>query len=379
MEYSLLGPLEVRDDGRTIPIGRGKPRALLALLLLNAGRVVPAERLIDELWADEPPPTATTALQVYVSKLRKALGEGAIRTQPPGYSIETADLDVRRFERLVADARRLEPSEAAPLYREALALWRGTPLCDVDLPVEAARLEELRLAATERWIDAELALGNAAEVVPELESLVAAHPLREAFRAQLMHALYASGRQAEALDAYRSARRTLVDELGIEPGARLQELEQAILRQDAALAPGAQRTTTATVVFLDLGVRGSVEATVEPALAAAIDALSASALRVERGLADAVQAAYAEADDAIAAAVSACERLASFGESVAPRAGVATAELTLADRATGAAAVLAARRVRDAKPGEIAAGERTAAAATAHTFRRRGDCYILTR
>jgi len=378
VEYAVLGPLEVRDGGRTIAIGRGKPRALLALLILNAGRVVAADRLIDELWGDDPPATAHTALQVYVSKLRKALGDGAIRTQPPGYVLDVGDVDLTRFERLSAEARDAEPARAAELLREALALWRGNALCDVELPLEASRLEESRLAVVERRIEAGLSTGGGADLVGEVEGFLPEHPLRESFRAQLMLALYRAGRQADALEAYRAARRTLVEELGIEPSARLQQVEHAILKHDAALAPDAARTTTATVVFLDVGVRGEVEATAEPALAAAVDALRPKALAVERGLADAVQAAFADADDAVAAARAACARLAAFGDAVAPRAGLATAELTLGDRASGPAAILAARRVRDARRGEVAAGERTAAAATGHTFRRRGDCWIVT-
>jgi DNA-binding SARP family transcriptional activator len=380
VEYAVLGPLEVRDGGRTIPIGRGKPRALLALLLLDAGRVVPVERLIDELWGDTPPATAATALQVYVSKLRKALGEGAIRTQPPGYAIAAEQIDVRVFEQLSAQARTAEPARAAALLREALSLWRGTPLSDVELPVERARLEELRLGAVERRIDAELALGQGAELVPELEALVAQEPLRETFRAQLMVALYRADRQAEALDAYRDARRLLVDELGIEPGERLQRLEQAILRHDASLTSATLTipSATATVLFLDLGARGEVDELVPRALASATEELARSARRVEPGLADAVVGVFSSADEAVARAHAAIVRLTDeFGAAVAPRAGLATADVSIGARVTGAAVVLAARRVREARPGEIVAGDRTAGAAHAHTFRRRGDAYVL--
>ena len=145
MDYALLGPLEVRSDGRPIAVGRGKQRALLAVLALNAGRVVPADRLIDELWGDTPPATAATALQVYVSRLRKSLGEGAIATREPGYLVE-GDVDVRHFEELVSQAQRSEPPRAAELLGEALGLWRGAPLGDCELPLEAARLEEQRVA-----------------------------------------------------------------------------------------------------------------------------------------------------------------------------------------------------------------------------------------
>lgn len=373
----MLGPLEVRDGERTIPVPRGKPRTLLALLLLHDGLVVPAARLIDGLWPDDPPATAATALQVYVSKLRKALGADAIRTEPPGYAVRADAVDVREFERLVREGQTADAAGASSLLRRALALWRGAALCDVGLPAEATRLEELRLAATERWIDAELELGRAADVVPELERLVAEEPLRESFRAQLMLALYASGRQADALDAYRDARRTLADELGLEPGERLQRLEQAVLRHDASLASLSVQTTTATALFLDLGVQGEVDELVPRALALATAEL-AGAVRVEHGIGDALVAVHASADEAVSAAVAAIGRLRrELGDQVAPRAGLATAEVTLGDRLSGPAVVLAARRVRDAGPGEVAAGDRTAAAARSHTFARRANSHVL--
>ena len=378
MDYSLLGPIEVRIDGRTVSVGRGKQRALLAVLALNAGRVVPVEHLIDELWGDEPPATATTALQVYISRLRKTLGEGAIVTREPGYLVE-GDVDVRRFDELVSSARRSEPPRAAELLSEALGLWRGEALCDCELPLEAARLEEQHVGAIEQRIEADLATGRSSELVAELESLVAEHPLREPFRAQLMLALYRAGRQAEALDSYRAARAFLLDELGIEPSPRLQQLEQAILRQDDSLAAAAERTVTATALFLDLGIQGEVEAVTGRALALATEELAATAERVERGLADAVLAVYTDADNAADAALRARERLTTeLGEAVRPRVGLATAEVTLGERVEGVAVVLAARRVRSAQPGEIVAGERTAASARAHAFRQRGDGYVLT-
>ena len=375
----MLGPIEVRSDGRTVEIGRGKQRALLAVLALNAGKVVSTDRLIDELWGDEPPATATTALQVYISKLRKTLGEGAIETRDPGYVLH-GELDADRFEVLVSSARGAEPERAAEVLAEALSLWRGAALCDVDLPLDRSRLEELKLAATEQRIDADLARGRSSELVGELETLVGEHPLRESFRAQLMLALYRAGRQAEALEAYRAARTALMDELGIEPGPRLHQLEQAILRQDDSLAAAAdERTMTATALFLDLGIRGEVEAVAGRALTIGTEELAPKALRIERGLADALLAVFVDAGDAIASAQRARDRLLEeLGDAVQPRAGLATADLTLGDRVEGVAAVLAARRVRSAEPGEIVAGERTAAAASAHAFTRRGDAYVLS-
>jgi DNA-binding SARP family transcriptional activator/streptogramin lyase len=217
---------------------------LLALLLLRANRVVSRDRLIDELWDGSPPETASTALQVYVSGLRKALGRDTIVTQAPGYmvSLEPGALDSERFERLVEEAHGTDAEIAAEKLREALALWRGPPLADLDDSIaraERAQLEDRRAATLEQRIDADLELGRHAELAPELEALVREDPLRERRRAQLMLALYRSGRQADALDTYRSGRKLLADELGLEPGRELRQLEKAILEQDPALAPPA--------------------------------------------------------------------------------------------------------------------------------------------
>ncbi len=248
MEFRLLGPLEVRGDhGQALELGGPKRRALLALLLLHANEVVSSDRLIEELWGEEPPQAAATALHGHVSRLRKLLGgDGQLLvTRTPGYvlELEPEQLDLHRFERLRDEARAArsqgELSEASTKLRDALALWRGPALADLVYErfaqVEAERLEDLRLATVEERVDLELALGCHADLVPELERLVAEHPLREGFGAQLMLALYRSGRQAEALQAYQDARRVLLEELGIDPSQRLRELEQAILRQDDSL------------------------------------------------------------------------------------------------------------------------------------------------
>jgi DNA-binding SARP family transcriptional activator len=247
MEFCVLGPLEARRDGRPVALGGAKQRALLAVLLLHAGEVVSTDRLIDELWGDDPPATAAHTVQVFVSRLRKALGDGgaALVTAAPGYAVrlEPGALDLERFEQLVSEGRSaLEEGDAdaaSARLRDALALWRGPALADFSYEAFAqpaiARLEELRLSALADRIEADLALGRHGELIGELESLVAEHPLRERFRGQLMLALYRSGRQADALDAYQEARRVLVEELGIEPGPPLQRLERAILVQDAAL------------------------------------------------------------------------------------------------------------------------------------------------
>src|SRR5262245_14009945 len=241
MEFRILGPLEVYDGGRPIPLGGAKQRSLLALLLLDANRVVSVERLLDALWGEQQPASGAKTVHVYVSQLRKALADDRLVTQPPGYllRLDPAELDETRFCALRLEAGSAEPREAAELLREALALWRGAPLADLGYEefaqAEIARLGELYAGTIEQRIDVDIALGRHLELAAELEGLVAAHPLRERLRAQLMLVLYRSGRQAEALEAYQAARRALVDELGIEPGRELRELESAILRQDPSL------------------------------------------------------------------------------------------------------------------------------------------------
>jgi DNA-binding SARP family transcriptional activator/streptogramin lyase len=231
MEFRILGPLEIVGEDGPVMLHRGKEQALLLFMLLHPNELLPSERLIDELWNGRPPATAPKILQNAVSQLRKALGEGRIETRPPGYVFRLGrdELDLQRFEQLAREGR----------SEEALALWRGTPLLDLREERFAddarRRLEEQRLAVLEDRIDADLAAARHTEVVPELERLVAEHPLRERLQGQLMRALYGSGRQADALEAYRRARRMLSDELGLEPGPQLQELERKILRQDPDL------------------------------------------------------------------------------------------------------------------------------------------------
>jgi YVTN family beta-propeller protein len=249
IDYRILGPLEVSADGRMIQIGGPKLRALLVILLLRANQAVPRDVLVRDLWGEHPPAGAQGSLEVYVSRLRKALGAAAdgpaVATRPGGYCLllEDGQLDVRQFERLVEQGRIAlaghAPDQAAARLRAALQLWRGNALgdlgCEPFAQVEIGRLEELRLGAVEDRIEADLALGRHAGVVSELEALVAVHPLRERLHGQLMIALYRGGRQAEALEAYQAARRMLVGELGLEPGPALQQLERAILRQDSSL------------------------------------------------------------------------------------------------------------------------------------------------
>jgi YVTN family beta-propeller protein len=248
--FRLLGPLEVTDGNRSIPLGEGRQRIVLVFLLLRRNEAVASDRLVDALWGEAPPPTAAKVLQNHVRQLRRALGdrEGQrLQTRGHAYAlrVEAGEVDLDRFEELVREGgealERARPADAAAGLREALALWRGPPLADVAYEPfaqgEIARLEERRTVTLEQRIDADLALGRHAQVVGELEALVAEHPLRERLRAQLMVALYRCGRQADALDAYPRARRALLDELGVEPGPALRELQAAILRQDPELAP----------------------------------------------------------------------------------------------------------------------------------------------
>jgi DNA-binding SARP family transcriptional activator len=248
MEFRILGPLEALDEGRVVALGGSRQRALLAVFLLHANETLGTDRLIDELWGERPPAKAAKTVQMQVSRLRKTLGTGGgglVVTREHGYVLELDPerLDARRFERLVAEGRteltKGRPERAAAALEGALSLWRGPPLADLAYEQfaqrEIARLDDLRVAALEQVIEARLALGAHAELVAQLETLIAEHPYRERLRAQLMLALYRSERQADALQAYQDARRTLVEELGIEPGERLRELERAILAQDPGL------------------------------------------------------------------------------------------------------------------------------------------------
>jgi DNA-binding SARP family transcriptional activator len=247
-EFRILGPLDVVIEGQSLTLGGHKQRALLAVLLLDSGRVVSTDRIVDALWGEHPPRTAPTSLQNLVSQLRKALGPELVETKPPGYRLRIApgELDLNRFRALVEKARVGVREDRGKTLRDALALWRGAPLeeftYDTFAASEIARLEELRLAALEDRIEADLESGGDAELVGELEVLVAQHPLRERLRSQLMLALYRAGRQAQALSLYQEGRRALVEELGIDPSPALQNLHAAILRQEAGLdaIPAAQ-------------------------------------------------------------------------------------------------------------------------------------------
>jgi predicted ATPase/DNA-binding SARP family transcriptional activator len=261
MRFGILGPLAVWRDGEPVEIGGQRVRMLLALLLLDAGRAVSSARLIDEIWAEAPPSGAANALQSLVSRLRPVVEPASVELAPGGYrlSVEPEEVDVRRFERLAAEGRRAladgEHARAAGRLGEALALWRGEPLADLAgggfARAEVARLDQLRLAAVEDRVDADLGAGGAAAPVAELEALVAAHPLNERLRGLLMRALHAAGRPADALAVYAETRRLLADELGVDPSPELDRLHTAMLRQELAPQPGAPRAQLTSFVGRD--------------------------------------------------------------------------------------------------------------------------------
>ena len=263
IEFRVLGPVQMVVGSRVLPLGGAKQRGLLALLLLERNRVVPRDRLVDSLWGDAPPASAANSIQVYVSKLRRLLddadsdGKTELVTEPPGYvlRVPAGTLDAEEFERLLSEGRAAlgsgAPDEAESLLAQALALWRGPALADLAnepfAQAEITRLEGLRLQALEARFEAMLALGRQADAVGELQALVSLHPLDERLRRQLMLALYRSGRQADALETYRTFRGVMSDELGLEPSAELRDLEQAILQQDATLGSTPQALAPAAV------------------------------------------------------------------------------------------------------------------------------------
>ena len=272
MEFRLLGPLEVVDGTEPVALGGRKARALLGRLVLDVNRTVSVQRLVDDLWGDDAPESAAKMVQIHVSQLRKVLPEAVLLTRPPGYVVEIDPeaVDVTRFVRLRGEGRAAlaagDPETAAARLREALHLWRGPALAEFTEPfarAEGAHLEELRVVCLEERIEADLALGGHADVVGELEALVARHPLREALHGQLMLALYRAGRQAEALSAYAEFRNVLDEQLGIEPSAALKALQSRILRQASDLElqadePVVADTTAPTVARARAGATRSV-------------------------------------------------------------------------------------------------------------------------
>jgi DNA-binding SARP family transcriptional activator len=405
MEFRILGPLEVFDNGRIVDVGAAKQRALLAVLLLNANRVVSTDGLIEALWGERPPATAQKALQVYVSQLRKAVGRDRLVTRSPGYELDVGpgELDLERVETFVAEGQ----------LEEALALWRGSPLAEFAYEpfaqTEIARLEELRLTCLELRISRDLIDGRHAALVGELEALVREHPLREQLRAQLMLALYRSGRQAEALEAYQAGRALLYDELGLEPGAELKDLQRAILEHDPALAPPQERKApepisrsddasarateatrrevrkTVTVLFCDVTAVGaeldpeSLRRLTTRGFDELLPVLERHGATVERSLGGAVAAIFGiplvHEDDALRAARAAAEireRLdvlreeleRQWGAWLELRAGIGTGEVLAGGDggqpyATGEAVQAALRLCQSARQGELLMDART--------------------
>jgi class 3 adenylate cyclase len=408
VEFRVLGPFEVHVEGRAIELKRRKQRSLLALLLLHTGEVVSTDVLIEELWAGNPPKAAVGSLQNLVSELRKVLGRDTVKTREPGYllDVDPAGVDLHRFERLVAEsAEGGDAARRASLLQEALALWRGPPLADLAFEpfahVEAARLEELRTVAREELIDAELELGRHSQLVGEIEALVTDNPLRERLRGQLMLALYRSGRQAEALEAYRRARETLVDELGIDPSPELQRLEQSILRHDPELDPTAapisaeqptrERRKAVTVLFADIVDSTGFATALDPEVLRAVMRRYFDTVRtiverhggtIEKFMGDAAMAVFGvpqmHEDDALRAVRSArdlpeslialnSELTREHGLELRMRIGINTGEVLTGDAAagqpfaTGAAVNVAMRLQQAALPGETLLGAPTQA------------------
>jgi DNA-binding SARP family transcriptional activator len=402
MEFRILGPLEVLEHGRALDIRAAKPRALLAVLLLHANRVVSNDQLIESLWGERPPSTGKKALHVHVSHLRKLVGRERILTRPPGYElkVEPGELDLERFDMLASQGE----------LGEALALWRGSALADFAYEpfaqAEIARLDELRLSVLERRIANDLENGRHEDVVGELEALVRDHPARERTRAQLMLALYGSGRQADALGVYAAGRTLLSEELGLEPAQELKDLQRAILEQDPALAlaPSRRPATatpaetappaaelprevrkTVTVLFGDLTPSGgaldpeSLGRMTGRGFAELLPVLKRHGATVARSLGGAVTGIFGvpsvHEDDALRALRAAAEmrdRLAglraeleaSWGAWLELRAGVATGEVVTGGEGaepyvTGGAVQRAIRLQQDARPDTVLIDERT--------------------
>jgi DNA-binding SARP family transcriptional activator/tetratricopeptide (TPR) repeat protein len=338
MDFRILGPLEVWDRGRPIDLGRRKARALLAMLVLRRGEAASIDELIDGLWGEGAPRTARAALQNSVAHLRRALGPGVLLSRAGGYVLDIGpeQVDLGRFERLAAAGRGAVGEERVERLREAVTLWRGPALADLTFEpfasFEVGRLEELRTAALEDLIDAELARGGGSHLVQELEPLIEQHPFRERLRGQLMLALYRDGRQAEALDAYQQTRKILVDELGIEPSTQLRELEKAILRQDSSLAGPARpeelpaspepRRKTVTVLMAEVGWAENLDPELTRSATASIldtvrGVLEHHGASIEQRAGDEVMAIFgiphAHEDDPLRAARAALELKAEVG------------------------------------------------------------------
>jgi DNA-binding SARP family transcriptional activator len=393
LDIRLLGPIEVRRAGTAVDVPGGRARSLLTILALQVGQAIPAERLIDTLWGDEVPATAKTVLQGFVSKLRKTLGATALETAGNSYrlALPRGAIDAHRFHDLVTAARDLDGHERMASLGEALDLWRGSALSDVAYEPFAqaaiAALEEHRLAAREALIGAQLDTGMHVELVAQLEELITDNPYRERLREQLVLALYRAGRQAEALEAYRQARETLIDELGVEPGPELRTLHERVLNQDPALdapAPPAARRPeistwlpsdrrTVTVLFIDVT---PTDADIDPeagetiaaeSLARVTEALRSNGARVEDSVSGGVMGWFglpsAHDDDplrAVLATHQARQRVLALPPPREFRAGLETGEVvstvTGSRSASGPAISVAARLQQAAQPREVLIG-----------------------
>jgi DNA-binding SARP family transcriptional activator len=387
VEFRILGPVEVRADERVLEVAGSRQRALLAALLLSRGSPVSRDRLVEELWGEEEPKGGVKALQVAASRLRRALGNDAGRlvTTATGYRlhVEPGELDLGRFEALCEEGRRAlaagQADRAAGRLRAALAEWRGPPLSELAFEsfaqAEVAKLEALQAAALEDRIEADLAAGRHGELVPELEALVARHPLRERLRGQLMLALYRAGRQGDALDAYRRAVRTLDEELGLRPSPELERLERAILAQDptlwqrppAADEPPERRRATATILFTDLVGSTRMRAELGDEEADAVrrehdrrlrDAIAGHGGREVKALGDGFLAVFESAGTAITCAIDvqrAIDRQAHRGPvALAVRVGIGAGDVSWEGADVFGTPVVEAQRLcAAAGPGEI--------------------------
>jgi DNA-binding SARP family transcriptional activator len=399
LEVRLLGPLEVERDGQMLKLGGAKVRTLLADLALHLGETVSMDKLIDDLWGEQPPDSAQHAVEEYVSQLRKKLGRTALVTQAPGYALALGaeQVDLTRFAQRAAEGRALlerDPDTASALLREALAVWRGTALAEFTFEpfaqIEIGRFEELRLQCLEDRIEADLGAGRHTDLIPELEALARAEPRRERLRAQLMRALYRSGRAADALAVYRATREALAEELGIEPGPELRELEQAILRQDASLDDVPLRATDpdvvqrklAAVVALELVDVEGLDPEALHELTSRWQTRTATVVhryggRVESIAADAATAVFgvplAREDDVLRASRAALEL-----RDARVRIGIETGEVVASGTLVAGHVLAEAREAaRGADPGAVAVGER-AAALIGHAARfERGSLRLL--
>jgi DNA-binding SARP family transcriptional activator/predicted ATPase len=403
MQLQVLGPFHLEDGGRRIAIGGVRQRAVLANLVLRANEVVPSEQLLVELWGEDTPPGAANALQAAISRLRRVLPAGRLITTAPGYMLRVfpAELDAAQFEQLIFEGRDAlaagSAAEAVQLLDQAMTLWRGPPLADFRYEpfaqAEIARLEELQLACLEERNEAHLALGSAGALTAELGRMVADHPLRERLRGQLMLALYRSGRQAEALEAYHQFRSTLMDELGLEPSSALRELQAAILRHDPVLAPGSATGGTplarrpVTVLCVALQLAPSSGAPLDPEAHGVVNEHLASGLTavLERHggklaasdgehLMGVFGVATVHEDDALRAARASLEAretltaeagvlLRHYGANLVCRSGLATGEALVGGPGplgfAGDVGVQAVMLAEDAGPGEILISRQT--------------------